>query len=98
MQQAYGLIRGSDGAILTGSGNFTVSKGGSGLYDISVQGSFSQLPVVVASPGASPYMTANILFTYENVEGNYDKIRLETGFTDQTTRMDCDFSFIAMWP
>jgi hypothetical protein len=43
-------------------------------------------------------MTANILFTYENVEGNYDKIRLETGFTDQTHRMDCDFCFLAIWP
>ncbi len=98
MQQAFGLIRGSDGTTLSGSGNFTVTKAGSGIYDIKLQGTFSQLPVVVASPGSNFYMTSNVLFTREDYSSNWDTFRIETGFTDQSKRMDGDFTFIALWP
>lgn len=98
MQQAFGLIRGQDGTIISGSGNFTVSKAGAGIYNVTVQGSFTQLPVVVVSPGSNYYMTSNVLFTYEDFAGSYDKFRVETGFTDQRNRMDGDFCFMAVWP
>lgn len=97
MQQAYGLIRGSDASVYSGSGNFTVSKGGAGIYYISVVGSFSQLPVIVASP-ASPYFTAQVILRTDNESSTNAKIRLDTGYTDQSGPRDCDFSFIALWP
>jgi hypothetical protein len=98
MQQAFGLISGQSGGIISGSGNFTVTKAGAGLYDITVQGTFTQQPVVIVSPGSNVYMTSNVLFTYESTSSNVDKFRVETGFTDQRNRMDGDFCFMAVWP
>ncbi len=97
MQQAYGIIQGSDGSVLSGSGNFTVSKTSSGVYSITLQGTFSQLPVVVASP-VSAYHTANVILSYEHESSNQTQFILNTGYTDKSGQnLDCDFSFQAIW-
>ncbi|WP_224244233.1 hypothetical protein [Hyalangium gracile] len=96
MQQAYGLILGGPGTVYAGSGNFSVTKGGSGIYFIDLQGTFSSIPVVVASP-SGPYITAQVLLVSEDESSSKSRIRLETGYTDQSSRMDCDFSFHAFW-
>lgn len=100
MQQAFGSISGSDGSILSGSGNFSVAKTGGGSFTITLQGSSSITPVVTASPG-DPYMTAavNVPWT-DGGSGKQPSFGLHTGYTDQGSKNPMDIyvvNFIAIW-
>ncbi len=100
MQQAFGSISGSNGAILSGSGNFSVAKTGQGSFTITLQGSSSSTPVVTAAPG-DPYMTAavNIPWT-DGGSGKQPSFGVHTGYTDQGSKNPMDiyvFNFNAVW-
>ncbi|MRG98658.1 hypothetical protein [Polyangium spumosum] len=98
MGQAFGLIRGSDGAVVSGSGNFTVKKTSTGTYTITFEGTFANLPVIAGSP-YNQYATATVVFGNEWENRSEGTVNVTTGFTDQRQWMDLDyFSFIAMWP
>jgi len=100
MQQAFGSISGSDGSILSGSGNFSVSKTGQGSFTITLQGSSSMTPVVTTSV-ADPYMTAAVQISSTNGGGGRQpSFTVRTGYVDQGSKNPMDiyvFSFIAVW-
>jgi len=100
VQQAFGSIGGSNGSILSGSGNFSVTKTGQGSFTITLQGSSSITPVVTATPG-DPYMTAAVNIPWTNGgNGTQPSFGVTTGYTDQGSKNPMDiyvFNFSAIW-
>jgi hypothetical protein len=97
MQQAFGSISGSDGSILSGSGNFSVQKTGSGTLTITLQGSSSITPVVTATPGDA-YVTASVIIPWtDGGSGKQPSFGLQTGYTDKGTTDIYVVNFIAAW-
>jgi hypothetical protein len=99
MQQAFGIIDGPTGNVLSGSGNFTIEKEAPGQYLITLQGASSDYPVVAATP-QSAYKTA--VLTVANVNNGSDpNFNIFTSYSDQggsTSYQDLDyFHFFAFW-
>jgi hypothetical protein len=98
MPQAFGYIW-NDGTIYTGSGNFSVTKEGAGVYQVTVTDTNDQNDLydkgIMTATVHSKSVTANA--TVE--PGDPAVWTVRTGFTDQggTTYTDLNFSFIAMW-
>jgi hypothetical protein len=98
MGQAFGSIRGADGSIDSGSGNFRVVRNEPGQYTITLDGASASDPVVVVSP-LSAYSTATARVA-GTTSGNPLTFSIRTGYTDQgsTNTSDCDYiNFVAFW-
>jgi hypothetical protein len=101
--QAYGLIRGSDAHVVSGSGNFSIEKTGTGAFAITLQGCSSQ-PVVVATPFNSPYNSAVVQpgipgsGTDPETNQNPSIFAIQTGYTNQEGLADIShFTFVAYY-
>jgi hypothetical protein len=96
MQQSYGCIR-ADGTVDSGSGDFSVTRTGPGMYEITFNGRSSSDPIVVVTP-QSTYLTARAVSNNTSP----GRFRVLTGYSDQggsTNYMDIDFfHFVAIWP
>ncbi|OJT19009.1 hypothetical protein BO221_36425 [Archangium sp. Cb G35] len=97
MQQAFGHIRASNSTVKSGSGNFSVTKDGTGSFQLYFQNSGGTEPTVLLSP-MSAYTTANVVLQNWWTDGTNARLHILTGFTDQRSAMDCDFSFQVIWP
>lgn len=91
--QAFGTIL-TDGTINGGSGNFTVTKQGTGTYKIDFQGDFHEPPciavtVVSYSPTANA-STTDLDYTW----GGNGSATIVTG---ESEAADFQFCFVAMW-
>jgi hypothetical protein len=97
MQQAFGSISGSNGSILSGSGNFSVQKTDTGKFTITLQGSSSITPVVAATPGDA-YVTASVIIPWtDGGNGKQPSFGVQTGYTDKGTADIYVVNFIAVW-
>ena len=91
---AYGTIEGTTGNVLSGSGNFTVSRGSTGSYSITLTGKLlttanSSCSLTIVSDGTSAY----IAMAYSS--GNMI-VRIVSN--DATNRVDRNFSFLIYQP
>jgi hypothetical protein len=91
---AYGTIEGTTGSILSGSGNFTVSRGSTGSYSITLNGKSltaanSACLLTIVSDGTSAY----IAMAYSS--GNMI-VRIVNN--DATNRVDRNYSFLVYQP
>jgi len=93
IQAAFGVIL-SDGSVYTGSGNFTITKSGTGSYYIEIPGTTNP-PALTVTP-VSAYINANVVIDAD-YPGGSTKFHIKTGYSDHSKDEDMDFSFIALW-